>query len=68
MDIETIFCYIFLLVISFFIGYSMLGGEKNKGKDWTPTTGFISIMVSGFIVFVVGGLIIMLIGKIMGIN
>jgi hypothetical protein len=68
MGIETIFCYVFLIVISFFVGYSMLGGEKNKGKDWTPTTGFISIMVVGFIVVVVVGLIIFLIGKMIGIN
>lgn len=68
MSIETIFCYIFLIVISFFVGYSMLGGEKNKGKDWTPTTGFISIIVSGFIVVVIVGLIIMILGKIMGVG
>lgn len=68
MSIETIFCYIFLIVISFFVGYSMLGGEKNKGKDWTPITGFISIMVVGFIVVVVVGIIIMFVGKIIGIN
>ncbi len=67
MSIETIFCYIFLIVISFFVGYSMLGGEKNKGKDWTPTTGFISVMVVGFIVVVVVGFILLLIGKILGI-
>ena len=45
MGIETIFCYVFLIVISFFVGYSMLGGKKNKGKDWTPIMGFISIIV-----------------------
>ena len=46
----------------------MLGGKKNKGKDWTPIMGFISIIVSGFIFVVIVGLIIIILGKIMGVG
>lgn len=61
-SVETIFSYIFLIIVVLVVGYFAFGGEKNRGKDWTPISGFLGQTAGGCIIVIVIIAVLLLLG------